>query len=171
MDPLSYPFKRLGQKDRSEPLYCSWASGPSGPALLSGGFDRCALSQDWEQEENVKRLLSFFKSPLPEVIGECSRRCKLSKVVPIPDKGAKTRNIAIGDTWSQLSLGPLHSLEMKILRSLKQDFTFKQDEAVSQMKRTKCPKFSLDLKSATDRFPVWLQTPIVEMLWPGYGTT
>lgn len=117
-------------------------------------MDLCALSQDEVQLSCVKTLFNFFKATVPTVVGECSRRCKLSKVVPIPDKGGKIRNIAIGDTWTQLSLSPLHRLEMKILRSLKQDFTFRQDEAVLQMLRTKCPKYSLDLRSATDRFPI-----------------
>lgn len=138
--------------------------GPSGPALLSGGLDLCALSQVPIQRMQVEILLGFFGYELPNSYGECSGFCKLSKVVPIPDKGGKTRNIAIGDTWTQLSLAPLHRLEMRILRSLKQDFTFKQDEAVTSMLRTRCPKYSLDLKSATDRFPIDLQIPVVEKL-------
>lgn len=163
-DRLSYPFKRLGNLDHTDPIYCSWAMGPSGPALLSGGLDLCALSQVPIQRMQVEILLGFFGYELPNSYGECSGFCKLSKVVPIPDKGGKTRNIAIGDTWTQLSLAPLHRLEMRILRSLKQDFTFKQDEAVTSMLRTRCPKYSLDLKSATDRFPIDLQIPVVEKL-------
>jgi len=127
-------------------------------ALFGAGVDARALNQDKEQSKLIDTVYSYFGVTRKSDFNGCSA-CQmadysLSKLYPLPDKGGKTRTIAIGDVWTQLSLGPLHKLCMKILASLPGDFTFKQDEAVTQMCRTKCPKYSLDLKSATDRFPI-----------------
>lgn len=86
------------------------------------------------------------------------------KLHDLPDKGGKLRVIAIGNCWIQFSLCRLHSLSMKILESIKFDFAFKQDNAIKYLKGLKGPKFSYDLKSATDRFPIQLQTMVVEKL-------
>lgn len=141
-DQLSYPLKRMGRDDHSVPLFCSWKKGPNGPSILSAGSDLCALYRDEEQLASVKRMLAYFDASLPERGGSCDRIPILSRVVAIPDKGGKTRHIAIGDSWTQLSLGPLHRLSMRILSSLSGDYTFKQGVAVSEMLRASCPKYS-----------------------------
>jgi hypothetical protein len=85
-------------------------------------------------------------------------------VVPIADKGGKTRNIAIADSWTQLALNPLHNTAMSILKSLENDYSLRQEQAVSSLKRANSPKYSFDLSNATDRFPIWLQKRVVEVL-------
>jgi len=142
-------------------FYCSWHKGPNGPAFLTAGKDLCALSQNPEQYDALTRIYTSFGEVLPP-IKDCQCQVSLSRVVPISDKGGKTRHIAIVDSWTQLALQPLHRTCMKILGSIQFDYTLKQGLAVRSLKRSICPKFSYDLKSATDRFPLWLQAMVVE---------
>lgn len=95
-----------------------------------------------------------------------------SKLVFLSEGGGKTRTIAIGDYWTQLSLYTLHKYCMQCLRQLsKTDFTFNHqggaDLLKSLTKEGKYDIFSLDLKSATDRFPAFLQkTLLAEIIGP-----
>jgi len=80
-----------------------------------------------------------------------------SKLAHLSEPGGKTRTIAIGDYFSQLVLKPFHDQLMEILRSLKTDGTWNQDDAAMRVKATAThPCFSFDLSKATDRFPAEL---------------
>lgn len=151
------------QRVQSLAFYCSWHKGPNGPALFTAGRDLCALNQNPEQRRAVTRLLSFFGEGLPP-FRDCQCQVNLSRVVPISDKGGKTRHIAIVDSWTQMALQPLHRTCMKMLLSIRFDYTHKQGAAVHSLKRSVCPKFSYDLKSATDRFPLFVQAKVVEAI-------
>jgi len=166
---VSYPLKRLGPSDLSSPLYMSYKAGPNGPSLVTHDADVHALTADVDQFRAVSTLLGYFGVHVPKVAGPCDGTCVLSRVVAIPDKGGKTRHIAIGDSWTQLSLYPLHRKCMKILTSWEQDCTLKQRTSISDILKTRCPKYSLDLKNATDRFPIRLQTMVVEKIWPNFS--
>jgi len=85
------------------------------------------------------------------------------KITGIPDLEGKTRVIAILDYWSQDVLAPLHHLLFRILRRIPQDMTFTQGsfkDHVSQWGRVKL--FSIDLSSATDRFPIDLIADVLQ---------
>jgi hypothetical protein len=47
----------------------------------------------------------------------------LGKIAQLSESGGKTRNIAIGDYFSQLVLRPLHEVLMKFLKGLETDGT------------------------------------------------
>ena len=81
---------------------------------------------------------------------------KLSKVL---DKEHKVRVIAIVDYFSQTVLKRLHKYLFRVLKKIQQDMTFAQgqfkmilDNQVDQS--LKDSYMSIDLKSATDRFPM-----------------
>jgi hypothetical protein len=112
----SYPLKRLGSDDLNQPVYWSWKQGPNGLSLTTPMSDLSALFRDEEQYNVISDIATYFKVRLPKPIA--INNTLLSKIVAIPDKGGKTRHIAIGDSWTQLMLVPLHRLCMKILRSL-----------------------------------------------------
>lgn len=50
------------------------------------------------------------------------------KLVYFPDKEGKTRTVAILDYFSQTVLKPLHSYLFNILKGIKQDRTFSQQD-------------------------------------------
>lgn len=83
-----------------------------------------------------------------------------SRIHFLRDKAAKTRVIAIGDIYSQSLLKPISRHLYKTLRSFPCDYTFDQEAGRSRVKKeTSSGKmmFSLDLRAATDRFPVKFQ--------------
>jgi hypothetical protein len=75
----------------------SLKKGPNGTSLVTHDSDLHALWRYPDQVEAVKALLDRVKLVLPNVVGPPDCTCVLSRVVPIPDKGGKTRHIAIGD--------------------------------------------------------------------------
>jgi len=83
-------------------------------------------------------------------------------------EGGKTRNIAIIDFWTQNALKPIHDNIYKVLLSLDQDGTHNQeaafDRVVDLSNKFGCAH-SFDLTSATDRFPVILQTLLVKSIF------
>lgn len=92
----------------------------------------------------------------------------IRKIVGIEDKEGKTRVIAIGDYWSQTVLRPLHLWIFRILRRIRQDVTFNQGSFLDKV--SGWPKgvvlYSVDLTSATDRFPIRLIADVLEGVLP-----
>jgi len=79
----------------------------------------------------------------------------------------KTRVIAILDYWSQNALYPLHSFLFRILRKIPQDMTFNQGTAADTVKSWGNVKlFSIDLTTATDRFPIDLIASVLRGKFP-----
>lgn len=68
----------------------------------------------------------------------------------------KSRVVAILDYWSQTALRPLHQFLFGVLRKIPQDVTFDQSAFVSKVAgwRGEVEYHSLDLSSATDRYPI-----------------
>jgi hypothetical protein len=85
------------------------------------------------------------------------------RLVGIPDLEGKTRVIAILDYWSQTALRPVHNFLFKVLRTIPQDMTFTQGSFVDHVKRWgEVTLFSIDLTSATDRFPIDLISEVLQ---------
>lgn len=103
-----------------------------------------------------------------------------SRLSLLQDKGGKTRNIAIGDYFTQISMKPLHNIIFKILRRFSTDGTHNQDRQCKSVYRAllsneRSPRtlgivkgylpdveienkfYSIDMKSCTERFPVEIQ--------------
>jgi hypothetical protein len=104
----------------------------------------------------------------------------------LQDKGGKTRNIAIGDQFTQMGLKPLHKAIFALLYKLRCDGTKDQQRAVQdifkalrlnsvgKLRRFKSLAeldipfnhenkinnnfYSIDMKSCTERFPVKFQS-------------
>lgn len=90
---------------------------------------------------------------------------RLSKLAFLSEGGGKTRVIAIGDYWSQQVLKPLHKGIMNMLRKLPTDGTYDQGAQANRIKsRAGNEAESIDLSSATDRFPRALQKILLEVL-------
>jgi hypothetical protein len=80
----------------------------------------------------------------------------------VKDPECKMRVIAIFDYFSQFTLKPIHKIFMNLLRKLPCDRTFTQDPFHKW--EGSDPFYSLDLSSATDRFPVHLQQKLLTYL-------
>lgn len=78
---------------------------------------------------------------------------KLGKLSVFGDKEGKTRIVAITDYWTQTSLKPIHDHLMRLLRGIKVDCTFNQDN-YKHLLSLPGPFSSFDLSSATDRMPL-----------------
>jgi len=83
-----------------------------------------------------------------------------SKLSVIHDREAKARVIAILDYWSQTTLKPIHDTLFGILKRIKGDCTFDQASFRTYLP-TEGPYHSLDLSSATDRFPLVLEEAVL----------
>lgn len=68
------------------------------------------------------------------------------------------------DALKQALLRPAHEWAMSVLRTIPQDGTYDQTRPLKRLSRVKT-LFSYDLSSATDRFPLWLQSMIVSGLF------
>jgi len=97
--------------------------------------------------------LSIFLAFLP--VRLLGRVYKIRKLSYFADKEGKVRVIAILDYFSQTVLRPLHLYLFKVLKKIPQDCTFDQGSFRDKVKDWDyfC---SVDLSSATDRFPVSL---------------
>lgn len=154
----------------------STKSGPNGPALMSSHLDSTSMIGDkelcgsynaWLKVTNQMELLQHCNAVKdPEASLLLKQGLRHSKLSFLSEGGGKTRVIAIADYWTQISLHGLHKWAMNCLRRLTEtDCTYDHEKGVSLLKditksRSK-PIFSLDLKSATDRFPVFLQEDLL----------
>lgn len=140
-------------------------TGPNGHALWSAVADLAIIPDSLKESimivggpaltMRLKMLTKHLKIFLP--FFRVSPR-RFRKVSSISDQEGKTREIAILDYWSQSSLRGLHNYLYRILRRIPQDCTFNQGGF--QEKINSWPKdqhfYSVDLKAATDRFPMEL---------------
>jgi len=116
--------------------------------------------------EEIKYLLETNTNPqLPGL--------KTGRLAFLPEGGGKTRIIAIGDYFSQQALTPLFKETMKMLENIPQDGTYDQSNSIKIMKekmKENKPIYCFDLKSATDRFPLYIQAEVVDAIFgPGIG--
>lgn len=97
----------------------------------------------------------------------------LGRLHQIPEPAGKVRVVAMGTWWIQVLLYPLHRVLYSLLRSIPQDGTYNQtgpikpflDEVRTRLTRgADTMVFSFDLKSATDRFPIWYQIEVLTRL-------
>lgn len=133
-------------------------SGPAGHAMKYSTRDLFALPDTLvasigivggkRLKENMNLLLNTQPA---EFLKEYDNK-PFRRIVAIPDKELKSRNIAILDYFSQTCLKPLHEFLFKILRRIPQDCTFDHGQAFTKSTGWSI-YYSIDLTSATDRFP------------------
>ena len=163
------------------------ASGPNGSTgTLTLTLDALALNLDRSLKDSVLALSNLTCTPkfsgwISYILkGHCcismyafiqsSRRLReLShgRIAFIPDKGMKTRVVAIGDGFTQVVLQPIHDVLMETLRHMKTSAAFKQTRVHNIIKfRSKHNLFmgSSDATAFTDRFPFRLQLAFLERI-------
>jgi hypothetical protein len=116
------------------------------------------------KHNNDIQLPTGNSNPFPRAFhGKSSDEMKSTgRLSIIADPECKMRVVAISDYLTQFALKPVHKKLMTILSKLPCDRTFTQDP-FHKWEGTD-PFYSLDLSSATDRFPVHLQQKLLTYL-------
>lgn len=85
----------------------------------------------------------------------------LGRIGQSVEGGGKRRLFAIGNWVNQRLLHPFHKWLMELLRTLPMDGTFNQTRPLERLVGAKTV-YSVDLKSATDRWPFLFQNAFVD---------
>jgi hypothetical protein len=164
---------RLEDLSPPEPLFRS-KKGPNGQATVSAPLD--LLSLDDSQRETIldladileaEEFTSVFEELSENLVSDVKQQPKSGRLGITHEGGGKTRVFAIVDYWTQCLLSPLHDAVSKILQSIPQDCTYNQGKLVPELKKwtesLEGDLYSYDLSSATDRFPVVVQTKVLSL--------
>jgi len=145
-------------------LYLSMKAGPDGPATLTSYHNLLQYSYEEMQsifnittEEGADFFSKSYKYAWDNNIHP--KKSKTNGVLSyVKDPEAKLRIIAISDYYTQLFLKPIHNIILFMLRGRFSacDRTFTQDP-MHRWEENEHSFWSLDLSSATDRFPIDLQ--------------
>lgn len=161
---------RSNSKDLS---FLTTKSGPNGQALVTSLLDLSVIPEHLAENlvklapdymTNVLKLYPIAKKLAADIGAKIPEVIKLRKLSPIQDKEGKTRIIAIGDYFSQAILRPIHEQLMAILKGITQDMTRNQTGHGKEFGNCNQQYHSLDLKSATDRFPIQPQEEVLAAL-------
>lgn len=162
-------------------LHYSGKQGIAGATIGNCGKQSLAINEEMKEyllgideifrEEDLRETLEInqdFYKDHDDILNDNTDlvTTRLGRLAFIPDKGAKTRLMAIGNYWIQEVLLGLHNCLYGMLRRLRQDGTYAQQRAadvVCKVTLTK-PVWSYDLTAATDRFPVQPQALLLEYL-------
>lgn len=144
----------------------AWISGKWGDLLwdfLSSMGQVNTTGSFWTLMEQEASVTPSPARPLPVTPGRLSIKL---------EPAGKVRVFAIVDYWTQCALKPLHDFVMEILGGIPTDGAFDQHRPITRLLRqTAAMKdvifYSFDLSAATDRFPVDLQTALLEVMF-GY---
>lgn len=157
-------------------------SGPKGHALWTSYLDLLSLPEPLkeavgvlggprlrEDMSNYLVFIPFVADYLAQYLGKTG--VSLRRLSMIRDKEGKTREIAILDYYSQQALRPLHQYLFRILSRIPQDCTFDHGRLLEKLTPDQGSSFhSIDLSTATDRFPIELQSAILEVMFgPEYA--
>jgi hypothetical protein len=151
--------------------------GPKGHALWTSYLDLISLPESLrdsigfvggarllEDMSNYLVFIPYIKSYLEKHLGET--RLSLRRLSVIRDKEGKNREIAILDYYSQQALRPLHEYLFKLLSRIPQDRTFDHGKGLDSFLPSEGSQYhSIDLSSATDRFPIQLQELLLTTLF------
>jgi len=158
--------------------YISNKSSPFGKATLSGLYGLFFMMNI--QASSLTYMINILKDqandllkPVLELVWKDHRTFKFIKNNPITtgklsiveDPELKMRVIAMVDYYSQWILKPIHEIILNKLKQLPCDRTFTQDPFHNWGKTYGHNFWSLDLSSATDRFPIILQEKLLSKIF------
>jgi hypothetical protein len=172
-------FGRVPKPLRFRNFHMTSKRGPNGHALWSSFLDAMCLTPEMLESIRViggpklhslaTRLVQLYliiPSFFDRFVAITGSRT-LRKITCIQDLEGKTREVAIGDYFTQAALRPLHHYLFRQLRRINQDCTFDQTKLFSSIKCDKGSSFhSVDLTAATDRFPIAIQKELLDV-WFG----
>ncbi|AHI43533.1 RNA-dependent RNA polymerase [Fusarium circinatum mitovirus 1] len=153
--------------------YLSTKGGPCGKSTWNSTRSHLFYKQDLIL--NIQNIFGngfkelFFTPFLKNMhLSYDKERWPNGKLGIVEDPECKRRIIAMVDYHSQLALRSIHDGLLKLLGKLKCDRTFTQDPKHNWHTDTNDKFYSLDLSSATDRFPVKLQARLLGEIYNDY---
>lgn len=91
---------------------------------------------------------------------------KWARLSRLPDKEGKTRVVCLYNYWAQCWLKSIHSVLIKVLRKCPWDTTFDHSSFKGKLQLEIGNSYhSIDLKDATDRFPLSIQKVVISSLF------
>lgn len=178
-EEINWALKKLGcskMNPKFKDYHLSSKKGPIGQALKSSGWELFNLPANLVKSieilggkmisQELDSLLSApFGVPFLAIFDETykDKEFRFRKLSVLEDMEGKTRIVGMFDYWSQTVLKPLHDSLNGALKRNKNDCTFNQSNFRSNLPTTG-PYFSIDLKSATDRFPISFQKRVLTQL-------
>jgi len=172
-------FGQIPKSLRFKEFHMSSKSGPNGHALWTSFKDIYGLTENQKQaikavggkklydlmikfQHLYQKIPQFFDYRASRKGSPISRR-----IAKINDKEGKTREVAIGDYYSQAALLPLHRYLMKALSRINQDCTQDQIKHFYTLETSIGSSYhSIDLTAFTDRFPIDINHRILN-IWFG----
>lgn len=104
--------------------------------------------QTWARDRIIHHMPNLFKDfGMRYTFGRLAQSCT---------GDGKRRLFAIGNYINQRLLYPFHDWLMSVLKRIPMDGTFDQAAPLDRLSGVKGPVYSVDLKSATDRWPIRL---------------
>lgn len=145
------------------PLVVSTKGRTNGNCMTSQRYDEFFIQKE-DLEPSIRYLYREWKYKFTKVYGDCKEEPKgsSSKLFLIQDKSCKTRVIAIFDTFSQVSLRPMHKMLQDQLNLYPKDFTFNHLKGIKSLNKKDWWFCSIDLSKATDTIPRHLSFFILE---------
>jgi hypothetical protein len=170
--PVFLKSSKIDLKIPEIEYHMTYKNGPNGPALRSSDSDIEALSRIPKLVRAIRtcegklagsppaplKELSLFER-IPFFLGR-KKTAITSKLTQFPEKGGKTRTIAVIDYYSQRCLKPLHKALMTALSSLVSDGTYSHRNVATWLQQRTYEKsylYCCDMTAATDRFPSIIQ--------------
>jgi len=163
--------KNAPRRIRFSKYHFTTKTGPNGQALWTSIADLSVLPEsliDSIRSIGGEKLFSKMSILLKHIVLLVSHfkteGTHFRKVVCIPDREGKTREVAIMDYWSQTALRGFHQYLFKALKKIPQDCTFHQGGFTDKLNLCKDSNkfYSVDLSTATDRFPIELIKKVIE---------
>jgi hypothetical protein len=167
--------------------YVSLKGGPFGPATPAWTQDFYAILNNPEklsviieleqlignpERSSLSSIMSLLNLSQPEFTGMLAKQqseIPLLVTQGIPDKGPKVRTITKGNYYIQRVLKPIHNYVMSVLKLIPEDGTYMQDTSANRVKqwtKSGVQPYCFDLTAATDRFPMWIQTDVLNKVLP-----
>lgn len=152
-------------------------AGPKGHALWTSYLDLLSLPKPLFEAvgriggKRLQEVMSNYLVFIPYLRRYFEARSvktgtAIRKLSVICDKEGKNREIAIMDYYSQAALQPLHKYLFRILSRIPQDCTFDHSKNLLSLTPSVGSVYhSVDLSSATDRFPIKVQSMILETMF------
>jgi hypothetical protein len=176
----SMGYRPLGLRSRKldfKKFRMTVKAGPKGHALWTSYLDLLHMPDSLRESigvvggKKLREYMSTYLDLIPSIadyltnVLECTSM-SFRRLSIIQDKEGKNREIAILDYYSQAALQPLHDYLFKLLKRIPQDSTFDQSGNLEKLVPSDGSSYhSIDLSSATDRFPIAVQFALIETLF------
>lgn len=164
-------FSRELPKFDNRQIYLSNKGGPQGKASLSAlqnmnnySYNDLALLFKLTDQAGIDYISNQYKTFFEKSYLREKGKYFLGKISYVYDPELKVRVIAIVDYYRQLFFKPIHRDIFNMLKTIPMDRTFTQDPR-HDWEDNNHSFWSLDLSSATDRFPVILQSRLLERIY------